>query len=653
MNDKISKHLVTINLRYSATASSLKALAFADLAMKALFLADKPKTIEELVKGVAEIIGKNVSKELIEQGLEELWNDKKVKNINEKWELLITTRKQIEKDIKDMDSNLRAILERHFPKDIDNGILLDWFNEASIDFFEYNSDEVIKSVCKNIKIGLSESQTIEELLKKSINKYKLEDHKQVLEDSFQSFLSSENINDQQYFMNLVFAMFSARLVAADIGADPIVIDELRNATFILDTNFLFTLVLEKDELSVSLEALGSALKVIGTKLVFIHETKEEYEGTLTGKRDKVIQLFNIYPEEIVTGAEDDFIATAIKRGCVNRDDFERFFQSLQKIPNSVLGGPPIKYRDDRVIDSIVREAKLDRNLKIAIQRFCLESRPIGDKKSEFALNHDSALIHLVEKNRIKNRKTFVLSLDKTLQRCSTERAGVHGMPTVICLEGLIQILAVNSAGPEMNASDFAPLLANIIIKRCTPPKETYTHQDLYWLYSIKEDVADFPPEKIREIVKVVTKARFSGKSMNDKKLGRTINRMYQKGVKELDQALLDAKKLTKSAESGRIKEKEKRERLEKQLLAMKVKEIKKNAKRSLIKQLIWRVPASAVLAIIVFILVLNSIPEVSILGIVSSAFTFIISIVIFIKNPIKDYKQKIIKAGGFGSKILD
>lgn len=653
MENITSKHLVTINLRYGTTAGSLKALAFADLVAKALFLSGGPKTIEELEKGVAVIIGvKNVSKELIEQGLKELRDDKKVKNSNNRWELFESTRKQIEKEIETMDNNLEAMLGRHFPKNIEKKTLVSWFNEAAIDFFEYNGDELVKSVCKNIKNGFLGSRTTEELLQRSIAKYKLETHKQVLEDSFRSFLSSEDPDDQQYLMNLIFAMFSARLVAADVGADPIVVDELKDATFILDTNFLFALVLEEGGLSVSLEALGSALKAIGAKLVFIYETKEEYERVLMGKRAEMAQFFNVYPEEIVIGAQDDFITTAKVRGCTNKEDFERFLQSLQEVPSSVPKGPPIEYRDDRAIDEVVKEAKLDKELKFAIQKFCSS----WDPKPESALNHDSALIYVVEKNRIKNKKTFVISLDKGLQACSAARVGAHGTPAVIYLEGLIQILAANNAGPEMNASDFIPLLANIIIKRCTPPKETYTPQDLHWLYSIQKNVADFPPEKIKEIIKVVTKARFAGKNVDDKKLERTINRMYQENIKELDQALIESKERARLAEARSVQEKEMRERREQELLAMKIAEMKRDAKWKLGKQLVWRIPSAGVMSYMVFVLAvlaLTSIGEESILSIASAVVFFMILTSGLVRDPIRGYKQNITSAEERAQKILN
>lgn len=120
MNKITPKQLTAINLRYGTTAGSLKALAFANLSAKALFLSKEPKTVKEIAEGVAKLIEvRAVSEDLIKSGLDELKEDKKVFLRNNKWGLTKKTYEELNKEALLAANKLDSVIRRHFPKNIE------------------------------------------------------------------------------------------------------------------------------------------------------------------------------------------------------------------------------------------------------------------------------------------------------------------------------------------------------------------------------------------------------------------------------------------------------------------------------------------------------------------------------------------------------
>jgi len=638
-----SQQLIATNLRYGSTAKSLKTLAFSDLAAKALFLSDKPLDIKEISKKVAELINvRSVSEDLIKNGLSELKNDGQITERSSKWELKKDSRNKIENEVKKNLSELDNVLNNHFPKTIDGEKLSGWFTDAITDFFVYNGDEWVQSVCKGLPKYLKNIKTTDELLDASIKKHGLSEYVNELKSSFRGFLSSDNIEDQRYLISVGFAMFSARLVAADVGADPIIIEELRNATFLVDTNFLFALQLDSHRFAASLE-VEQALIAISARLVFIRETKEEYNRVWLGKKGEILKLVDVYPNEVVADTDDDFISTAVCRGCSDRESFETFFQSISTLPPQMKKELTISLLEDEKIDEEVRKAKNDNKLKTAIQKWYLKFKPFWrQSKSKSALEHDASLIYVADFERRAGNNVYILTLDRGLQVCCAERVGNHEIPHAVHLEGLVQILATNNAGPSLDATNYAPLLANILLKRCVPPEHMYSAQDLHWLYRTQQNIAKFNPVKIKEIALEVTKARLSGKSANDDKLQRTVNRLYQEEMQNTNVVVEESVERAHRAEEEAKLEKEKRVAIEKELNQKNKNEDLRLAKGRLIKALLWRIPVVLFMSIVVYILasiVLEALQKDNVLDFVISVCTFIGFGYKLLKLPIKEFLE--------------
>lgn len=637
-----SQQLIAVNLRYGTVAKSLKALAFSDISAKALFLLNKPLNISEISKTVAVILGvKKISPNLVEKGLLELKSDGRVRQSGDKWSLLDSAKQEIEKEVAQSEDILSRLLKRNFPGDIDTAVIHAWFINATSDFFIYNGDEWVQSICKgsgNFAKGL---KTLDELLDPSIKKHKLGTHSNQLKDAFRGFLESHDKEDQRYLVNIGYAMFSARLVAADVGADPITLEELRGSYFLVDTNFFYALQLDSSGVAESMQALGEALKEIDAKLLFLHETEEEYGRVLVGKKGEILKLIDVYPFDVVIDSDDRFIVTAISRKCKDKSDFERFFGTLGPLPKEMVSGLLINKLDDPKTNATVAQAKGGADLKKLIQKWCLKMRPFWNRqpKSNSALGHDAALVLVTESERASGKKIYILTLDRSLQACCAERAGNHNLPAAIYMEGLIQILAANNAGPGVDAANFAPLLTNILLRRCIPPERMYSPQDLHWLYGIQKNVASFKPEKIKQIALEVTKARLAGKTATDEKLQRTIHRLYQEEIKHTTKEVEEAHERARSAEQESTQERTRRSDVESRLGTYERKETLRKACWVLAKTLLWRLLGVIIFGVVVYYIFKESLNQESLLSLVLGFLTFFLLGYKFLKKPISHYLE--------------
>lgn len=429
-------------------------------------------------------------------------------------------------------------------------------------------------MCKSTKRNFPKVKTLEELLAPSISQHGLEKYAGSLAEGFLNFLSSDNEEDHLHLMNMGYAMFSARLVASDIGVDPLTLSELRDSKLILDTNFLVAVALDNGRLSAAMSALGNALKIINAKLVVLYETRSEYERVIKGVRGEIVGLLRQYPIDIIKDTESDFITTATKLGCRNEEDFQRFFDTLT-LPKRIPNGPEITLEDDGEIKATAESAQKNEVLKKEIRRIS-QYRPVWMRKSETAINHDAALLEVGILIRSREPKSWILSFDKVIQACSPGQSAI-GLPLVITADTLIHLLALNDAGPGLKSTDFAPLLAQMILRRCIPPTSTYNQIDLHMLHSLNERVGDLPAEKIKEILKIVTLARIEGKSTDDEKLQHLVNRAFQEKKLELPQELQEEKDRRQAAETNTEEERRGREKAEKEIIDRDTEELQHRA----------------------------------------------------------------------------
>ncbi len=644
MNHVTPTQLTTINLKYSSNAEPLKMIAFADLTANALFLLNKESDLSEITTEITRILSiSNIDEKFVSDALQALKNDKKVTWHKGKWKLSTGLYSDIKDEKEKGENALESVLKNHFPTSIEKEILKKWFLQATADFFGFNGGEWVKAISKDSNVKFSKPQSVNQLLTSSIGAAGLSEHKFELENSFNAFLASDDCDDQTFIMNLGFAMFSAKLVTADIGADSISISEIQGGTFLLDTNVLLAIHLDGHKLLKAIQVLGAALKKIGVDLILLNSTKDEYNRVFVSANTDIDLLFKRFSPQVVLGADSKFVESAVMRGCTTKEHFDVFLENVRLPPNELPGGLGINMLDNPDVEQEVKKASTDNTLKTSIQKHSMKLRFSSDKKpkTETALQHDAALIRVVEKLRRNKAKTWVLSLDRGLQVCAAERVGVNNIPSVLMLEGLIQILALNNSGPGQTAADFAPLLTSIILNRCTPSKKSYSLADLRWLHSVEERAGDFSSEHVKKIVNVVTQHRFAGGKLDDAKLRLEVNRAYQDVKREHSQELEDAKERAKNATTEVVTVKSELLQKTKDLSVYQHEDCLRAAKKKLRKALYWRIPVTLIMSTGIYLLAKFSTPQ-DINGVLEW-FSSIVGLVgisyVFLKHPIEKFRK--------------
>jgi hypothetical protein len=587
--------LLTVKLKYHSSAKPFKTLAFAQLIAKILFLHGGPLSQKRIRAQAATALGvHSVSKQLIHEGVTFLRSEGKITGTESGWSLTDASRQSIESDSNAWKKEVNDVLSRHFLSTVDESILHAWFTEASASLFSHFGDDWVASASRSKKHNPPPPKKLSELVDPATKKHGLSEHRDSLRDGYLNFLASEHTEDHHCLMGLGFAMFSARLVAADVGVDPLTIQEFRGARILLDTNLILALVVGDRRLIRAVRSLAVALGRIDARLMYIRPTKDEYERAVKFKRQTIIEIVstNLFEESVLSAAGDDFIETARSRGCKTREDYDRFFDQLAEIPGELAPGQPLPLHEDERVAAAVNKAERDTALMNAIQRLCLSMRPeaLRKEKGQGSLKHDSALIHVTEMERELGDHCWVLSLDKSLQACSSKRAGPHQLPTVLSVDALIEILAVDGAGPLTNSSDFAPLLGQMIVSQCEPPRSAFRIEDLRWMTTMKESLEDLPPEVHREMAVVVAKARVEGAKVGDAQLQLKVQRLSQERRLEQTREVAESKDRVRLAEARALESDQTAALLRDQLIEANARTLRAHARTSLWRQYAWRIP---------------------------------------------------------------
>lgn len=592
------KDLIAINLRYSVGTESYRDMAYGQLATKALFaMGNKPAKVGEIAKDIAHVLNiSRVPHKEVERGLEYL----AVKGVATKkdglWILVPNGLSQTADEIEVSSRRISNVIKRHFTTRIDQNKIRDWFLEACVDFFGKYADHWVAATCRGSHLSTVIPADISDLLSPSITNHKFESEKDLLVSGFREFIISAHTEDIEQLRCFGMAMYLSRLVAANVAADPITLELIKNSTVLLDTNVLIALQLEKHRLSDSLAALGGVLATLNITPVYIHRTEEEYNHTLSSIRERTLKIISSYQFDVVKNAKDAFTVTAISRGCNNIADFERYFDSFNSLPNDFGGGSKIDKLDNNEIASEVDKGEADESLQEMIAQEWRSQR--NRQKPKEALKHDAAIISVARYFRKISNKCFVLTLDMPLHNYGVKSAAPQETPISISLDAMLQILAIGLGGPQMDPSVFTPLMASILNYQFEPSANEYTVDDLAWLLDIEERCADLPNDRIQEMANRLSKARISGKAYDDPSVRLEVQRAFQGNKLRLNDDLSSVKaQLGKQKEetaaeiSARMKAESKLQNLQKRNLIS-------AAKKRLVREIIVNALGGATLAIV-------------------------------------------------------
>jgi len=576
--------LVAINLRFDPSTEALNVRALAQILGKILFAEGRSvsRLPADLAKQASKVFGvPRLALDRVERALRFLQSMRLAKESGRRWMLTDRGYLGIEEDLRRSEERLRSVLQRHFPARVDQVKLENWFYDACIEFYGLYGTQWAAALGKQTTKKEITARTVASLLRDATRKNGLDADMEALADGFHSFLGSQDRDDIDHQWSLGQSLLAAKLVAANIGPDPVTAEDFRRSTLLLDTNTLIVAALESHRLAGPLGQLADALRQLEIRLGVIRETRDEYVHAVAAKKAHVLRVVEAYPPAVLRQSGDPFIDTALARYCHSERDFETFFDQLLDPPTKFGNGLPVGILDDSSIQALAARGRSDERLKREIDSAwnALRSRPKHPKATE----HDAALTAVAEGLNASGEKCAVLTLDRTMHEHAVKRAGRNESPRWVSIDALIQVLAVDGSVPTLNPAAFAPLTASIIRHQCEPVLNTYTAEDLGVMLEVEERCAKLPPDEVRKIASGVARSRLSGKRRDDPELQLQVRRAFQARRLEVQDDLQSRLEASNAAVRSRDQQLERESRArsvaQESYIATRVKELRRGAFR--------------------------------------------------------------------------
>ena len=424
------------------------------------------------------------------------------------------------------------IVEKFFNrKATSKEIIKQWLHDSMIHFFKMYSEEWISDLHYGSQTILSNKKSILETIKRRTenNKNLEKDDIQSLISGFSDMILSRDPDVAAFLWTYGTTQFAAQLIKNSNALDKVTINTFAGTTCVLDTNILMNLGLEGGEYYTSLNVIEKAFEKLKISVKYLYVTKDEYERTVHNKRNEIINIVDNFDRDVLRKTDDQYLQTALKRRCSNKDDFERFFSQLLTPPTVINNTVKVSLLDDDVeLVSVIEQAQKD-ELLLENYNNCYRSLTGKDKKNN-ALLHDVGLISGVNQLR-SNGRYFILSQDTSINRYSKNYPFKDDLPLAIKVDTLLNVLALSSY--DSDASDYVTLFADLIRMGLSTHKDKFTSAELSFVMERHQQFSNLPAESVIKISKEVHLMRLDGEPEDS--INKKVIRLIQGekiGIKE-------------------------------------------------------------------------------------------------------------------------
>lgn len=429
--------------------------------------------------------------------------------------------------------------------------LLGWLDDVLIRFFDgYSSEWVSDLYYRKSYVAQSKGSLLNMVRQRTHNYKKVDkrdrDH---LPDLFiEMLLVPNDVDVNQMLWEYGTTAFSAKLVTSSHGANPVTLDIFRDSICLLDTNILMNIGLEESNYYNTLSSLEKVYEHLGIKVKILTITRDEYLHTIQNIKDEIIKLVSKgYSDEVMLGLGDQYIRTAIQRRCETEEDYEQFFEGLLQLPDCFHEQLEIQLEDSIEIEDSISKRQAD-------ERFVSDLRVLHEsvhnvKKPTHSLLHDVGLIAGAEELR-KNKKAFILSQDSTIAAYSKQCPLEHGLTLSLQMETLINVLALDSGGVEIDPQNYIPLFAQMIRQGLQPDSRTFQVQDLARMSDMEQEVTKLPDADVVRLATDVASMRLRGESEEN------INLRFRRNLQDVKRGIVDELEDTRRDVVNEMNEKE-------------------------------------------------------------------------------------------------
>jgi hypothetical protein len=511
----MKRELHTLYIKHDSQFQTLSKIALSQLILKIVYLKGDGTLMRQIEAELNMVLTSSVSKRDVEDAIRLLVKARKLHVKSNRHFIHNEYKAEITEEVEKNKNLLSKILNKYFSKSESNkAVIENWFNDAVICFFEKYSFEWFQQVAYKGKNGSNSVPNIHEILDNTLlnNKDIKSDDKEWIKLQFIKFIDSDDADDNLLFWYYGISMFSSRLITARNYADGITIEIFKDSKFILDTNILMILDLEEHELSTSLESLETILEQLNITPVYLNTTREEYLRAMDWRRTETIKVFENYDIKVLQSSDCPFIQTALRRGCSNGEDVKRMFETLMDMPRMFNDSLSIECYDYAELSEAIEIGQQNNELKTAINE-TYKSRTKRDKR-EKPLAHDAGVISGAQFIR-KGEKCWIITSDSIMKRYAIENCLRDENEIAVGLDVIIGLMAVNSGGTTIEASNFAPLFKNLIKYSLVPESEAFEVKDLAFILRTNIKINELPNDKVIEVAKKVKRLRVSGEDEED------------------------------------------------------------------------------------------------------------------------------------------
>ncbi len=506
----MKRELHTIYIKHDGQFKTLSKIALSQLILKIVYLKGDGTLLRQIEAELSTVLSSPVSKVDIEDAIRVLIKARKLNVKSNRHFIHNEYKDDLRREIESNKNLLSKVLDKYFAKaESKKQDIEDWFNDSVICFFEKYSFEWFQQIAYRGKNGSNVVPNIHEILNNALlnNNTILDADKEWLKIQFIKFIDSEDSDDNLLFWYYGISMFSSRLITARNYADGITIEMFKDSKFILDTNILMILDLEEHELSNSLKSLETIFKQLNITPVYLNITRDEYLRAMDWRRQETINVFNNFDISVLKSSDCAFIQTALRRGCTNGDDVGRMFTGLMEMPSIFSEDLPIINYDYAELSDFIEVGETNPEVKTQIND--TYKKRAGRDKREKPLIHDAGMISGAQFIR-KDEKCWIITSDSTMKRYAIEHCIRDENEIAIGLDVVIALMAVNSGGVNMSASNFAPLFKNLIKYSLVPESDAFEVKDLAFILRTNIKVNELPHDKVIEVAKEVKRLRVAG-----------------------------------------------------------------------------------------------------------------------------------------------
>lgn len=534
--DKIIK---TLHLRLDSTSKSLTKNAVSQLIVKILFQSTNPLTFSQIDTEITRVLQTSIQENRIKDGLDKLLENKEIKFDDKRYSLTRTNRRTLERRYEESKERLNRIIESHFtPFHSDKQSVIEWFSDATVEFFKAYSIEWISDLCytKTERLKTKKEDIFEHIKRRTKNNKELneDDHSDLITKFIDAIIYKKDADLDAHLWLYGTSAFAANLLQSSVGADPMSINAFRDSKCLLDTNVLMNIGLEASEYHDAIKKLEVIFEKLNINTGYLHITELEYVATIANKKKEILRAAGRFSFDVIKATDDHFLQSAIKRKCHLYEDFETFCQQISTPPTMLDETKEILvFNNDEALDKEIELAQNDNDKKTLINNIYKEVT--GNDKREAPLLHDVGIIAGVEYLR-KTEKAFILSQEISINRYSHTKPMKDDLPIAIKLETLISMLAIDNGGTDVNPLDFSTLFANMIRFDLHPDKNTFQIADLSKLLDTELQIEQLPSQEVIKIAQNLHVNRLKG--LPEEEISLALNREFQdvklKFVKDLD-----------------------------------------------------------------------------------------------------------------------